>query len=745
MRLLIKYVMAVFLSAITLVLGSPVGTSSGGSLVGHIYDQETGEDIGWTTVLLEEINRSVSAHSDGEYHFFDIPVGKYTLKAFRIGYHDYKSTVEVVENQQIQKDIQLSQKVLFTEEVTVESQRYKKTSDLQQPDIEVSGKKLRENIGLTIAETISSEPGLSQRTMGPAPARPVLRGLSGDRFLMLEDGERPGDLSATSSDHAVAIEPISADRIVIIRGPEAMLYGSNTLGGVINVNRNYIPMMLPHRLTGNFALHSESVNAALASGAKVLFPVGNFALKMDGSRKTASNINTPIGELKNTTIDNNNGSIGVSYFPQKGNIGSAFSFYNSNYGIPPQPDSIGGHPMGVDIRMERQHIETKAEYFPGFDWLHHIELKHSYKRYQHAEFEANGQVGMRFGVLTHDLSMLFHLAEHGVFSRGVFGLWFENRDYATSGLSFTPATVEKSLSLFHYNEHKMGEFAFNFSARYDIKSVEPAVEKIIVRADYSNHIHRKIFQNFSGGLSGIFAIRRTCSLGIQLMRSYRAPGIEELFSEGPHLAAYSYEVGHANLKEETGIGSEVFFNIQRENLKFHLAVFRNQIDNYIFPMNTGRTSLRIASLYLYQYSGEDVVMQGVESSLNWHFTSSFILNYSMGYTEGKIQQNGSYLPQIPPLESNIGLVYEKKALTLGANLKTAMKQDKLGEFENPTGGYAVLDLNVQYYFKMNKFLHTITLTIQNAGDTEYRHHLNRIKEIFPEPGRNVKLLYKVYF
>ena len=744
MKLYFKYVMVV-LSAITFLFSAEPGPAGNGSLVGHIYDGETGEDIGWTTVLLEEINRGVSAHMDGEYHFFNIPAGKYTLKAFRIGYHDYKTTVEVVENQRIQKDIKLSKKVLFTEEVMVESQRYKKRSELQKPDIEVSGKKLRENIGLTIAETISSEPGLSQRTMGPAPARPVMRGLSGDRFLMLEDGERTGDLSATSSDHAVVIEPMSANSIEVIRGPEALIYGSNTLGGVINVNRNYVPTMLPHRVTGNIAFHNESVNDALAAGTKLCLPAGKFAIKIDGSVKTAQDINTPVGTLKNTNIDNNNGAIGTSYFLDNGNIGSAFSFYNSEYGIPPQPDSLGGHPNGVDIKMERQHIESKAEYFPGNNWLHYIEMKHSYKRYQHAEYEASGQLGMQFGVLTHDLSMLLHLPEHGMFANGLFGFWFEHRDYATSGLTFTPASIEKSFALFHYNEHKMDKFAFNFSARYDLKSVEPAEEKIIVRADYSNHIRERFFQGFSSAISGVYAIRKTCELGVQLMRSYRAPGIEELFSEGPHLAAYSYEVGNANLKEETGIGSELFFNIKQENLKFHLAIFRNQINNYIFPMNTGQTSLRIASLYLYQYSGEDVIMQGVESSLNWHFLPQFILNYSMGFTEGKIQQNDSYLPQIPPLESKIGLVYEKNALTLGANLRTAMKQDKLGEFENPTDGYAVLDLNAQYYFKMNKFLHTITLTIQNAGDTEYRHHLNRIKEIFPEPGRNIKLLYKVYF
>lgn len=737
--------MVVLFATITHLSADTPGNRANGSVVGFISDAETGEGIGWATILLVEINKGVSAHSDGEYHLFNIPEGKYTLKVFRIGYHDYKTTIEIKDSEKIQKDIVLSRTVLFTEEVLVESQKYKNRSELQEPDIKVTGKKLRENIGLTIAETIASEPGISQRTMGPAPARPVLRGLGGDRLLMLEDGERTGDLSATSSDHAVVIDPMSADRIEVIRGPEALIYGSNTLAGVINVQRNYIPSMLPHRVSGTASLHSESVNNALAGGFKINFPINKIAVNIDGSMKNANDLNTPVGKLINTNLFNHNESIGISYFADRFNFGSAFSNYSSEYGIPPQPDSLGGHPNGIDIELERQHIETRGEYFPINRWIRFIELKHSYKRYQHAEYEANGQVGMEFGVLTNDLSISLHLAERGVFMNGVIGAWFQHRDYATAGLSFTPNTKEKSVAIFHYNEHSFGKFAFNLSVRYDWKYVDPSEEKIIVRADYSNHIRYRNFNDFSTSVSGEYAIRKTCKLGLQFMRSYRAPGIEELFSEGPHLAAYSYEVGNSELGEEKGFGSELFFDVHRKNLNFRIAIFQNQIKNYIFPANTGRNSLRIASLYLYQYGGEDVVMQGVESSLSWHFTPNFILNYSLGYTDGRIQQNKVYLPQIPPFEGKFGVVYEKNELTLGVKIRAAAKQDKLGEFEKMTNGYIIADLNAEYYLKLNKFLHTITFTIQNIGNTEYRHHLNRIKDIFPEPGRNFKLLYKIYF
>jgi len=714
-----------------------------GSLEGTIKDAESGERIGWTTVFIEEINRSVSAHDDGSFHLYDLLPGTFTLKTFRVGYQDARFSVKITENDTTFLTIKLSSKPISTEGIIVESDKFDGVSRLKEPAVDVSGKKLRQSLGTTIAKTIETEPGIAQRTMGPAPARPVLRGLSGDRLLILEDGERTGDLSATSSDHAVVIEPISAERIEVIRGPAALLYGSNTLAGVINVSRGYVPSTLPHRISGTVSMQGETVNTGSAGGMSVVAPFSNLAARLEGSYRLADDIRSPQNTLLNTNIETINAAAGLSYFPAWGYIGTSGSFYDSDYGIPPDPE--GGHPDGVNIELERSHLETRSEIHPGIPWLYRIDLSHSYKRYKHAEFESNGQVGVRFGLVTHDATILTHFSQKGKLIHADIGLWGEVRDYASSGLNFTPASKEYSSAAFLYGEHDLGRFGFSASLRYDYKSVVPNIQKVVNRTDFNLNIRNRDFSDLSAGLTTAYNLTGQFSFGTTLMRTFRAPGIEELFSEGPHLAAYSYEVGNSELGKETGFGTELFLDFKADMGKFHLALFRNDIQGYIFPKNTGRRSLRRADLFLYQYVGEHALMHGFEATLDWQLIDPLLLIGSLSYVKGDLVDLGEPIPRIPPLKGRTGLRFDVGSLSLESAIRFASRQKRYGEFETPTNGYVVADFSLQYFFNGIGMLHTLNFSIENALDTTYRQHLNRVKEIMPEPGRNVKLLYKTYF
>ena len=716
-------------------LGSQTGT-----LAGHVIDAESEDPIGWVTVVIEELKRTQVSDAEGHFSFSSLPPGQYVLQTLHIGYREARFQVEVAASDTTHFDLEMGHQLLQVPAVVVDGERH--VAPLQEPEMVFSGRKLRQNLSRTIAETIDYEPGIAQRTMGPAPARPVLRGLGGDRLLVLEDGERTGDLSATSSDHAVAIEPMTTERIEIIRGPQTLLYGSNALGGVVNVVRGAVPAERPVSLGGSMFWQGESVSGGLVGGLALTKPLGPLALRLDGSLREAGDMGTPRGTLANTDIRTANTAIGLSLVRPWGYVGLAGSLYESDYGIPPDP--LGGHPSGVSIDLARQHVETRGELLNGPDWVKRIELHHTYARYQHGEFEASGALGLEFGVVTHNSGVLFRLNPMGPFENGAFGLWYEYRDYVAAGLNFTPPAEEYAGALFTYQEWTSGPWAVNAALRVDGRRIDPRQAR---DSRTVGRIQQRDFSGFSGGLSTHYRASKGLTVGTTVMRTFRAPGIEELFSEGPHLAAYAYEVGNGGLDSERGLGLETFAEYHHERGRFHLALFRNAIEGYIYPKNSGQPSLRRADLLLYQMVGEQVLMDGAEAALDWHIARRLKAAATISYVRGRLTaRQNEPLPRVPPLQGRISLDYEPiEALRSTIALRLAADQNRTGPFESSTKGYGVLDLSGQYYRHWSGHLHTFVLTLENVSNAVYRKHLNRVKDILPEPGRNVRLLHKVYF
>ncbi len=720
----------------------------GRELIGNIVDLNTGEPLGWTQVLIVELNRSATVRDDGEFRFSNLPAGVYTVKTLRVGYRDRKIAITVADRDTTRVTLKLASSPIEVDEIIVEGQRRDLLSELTKADVEVSGRKLRQNLGRTIAETIDDEPGISQRTMGPAPARPVLRGLSGDRLMVIEDGERTGDLSATSSDHAVVIEPLTAERIEVIRGPEALLYGSNTIGGVINVERGYVPTSVVQHAHGSVSAQGESVNQGYSGGAFLRAPMGPLSLRVDGSYRNAQDISTPQGTLENTQINTLNGSVGISLIRSWGYIGSAASLYDSDYGIPPDP--VAGHPGGVRIDLNRRHLESKAELLPRSRWLRRIELRHSFTRYQHSEIEFSERLGREitgtgFDVQTHHFSTTARFKQSGVLRNGAIGLWGEFRDHNTSsGRNLTPRSREYSGAAFIYQEAAWNKFALNGAFRFDAKDINP--NQHVGDTTDAGVIRSRSFQGFSGSLSGLYNIGSGFSLGATAMRSFRAPGIEELFSEGPHLAVYTYEIGNADLDKEQGIGLEAFLENRDSRGSLRLAVFRNHINNYIFPENTGQRSRRIYSLFEYRVSGEkDALLSGIEAAFDRQLLGKWFASGTISYVKAEFTNTNEALPRIPPLGGKFNLRYQSGQLSLGGGITAADAQTRLAQFETATDGYTVVNLFGQYNFNSMGLFSTVSLSVDNLFDTEYRKHLNWVKHILPEPGRNIKLLYKVFF
>ena len=710
------------------------------SISGEVIDAEAETPLVDVDVSLlhdaEEISLFRTGRT-GEFRFDEIVPGTYTLRFERAGYEALDQEIGV-ETDPITMTVRLKRSPVQLGEIVVtaddeEHAHFEKTTDLS-----LSAQELDQQMGATIAETLSGEVGVAQRTMGRATARPVIRGMGGDRLLILEDGGRTGDKSASSADHAVAIDPTTATNIEITRGPAALIYGSSTLGGVVNVKRETIPQTLPHRPTMNLTFQGESVNSGLTGTTGFTIPIGDLAWRLELNRRHTDDTHTPIGILENTSLSHTNFATGMSLVKDWGHIGISGGSYRSDYGVPGSPE---GHIQGVTIDLDRQRYEGDFEYGFQQSFFEKLKLHSTYTRYQHQEIESNSRLGVEFGVVTTNVSALAYMR-----GDAVAGVWGEYRDHATGGFYWTPHTREMSLAGFYLKQKRLNNnLTLQGAIRYDVRRVEPFKEGIVTRA---GPVEQRDFGGVSSAVSGIYHWDDHLETGATLMKTFRTPGIEELFSDGPHLAVYSYEIGNAELGSEDGFGTEAFLRYAAKRLNINLTVFRNQIYSYLIQANTGEKEWGSGAagwLWIYQYQGRNAILEGAEFSVDTEILPRFQVEASMSYVKGTLTDSESPLERIPPINGKVALRYVTEPLNLHLTARFSDGQYRLGEFEEATGGYIVYDAGFQFSFPWWQLQHQAVVTVENIFDTEYRQHLSRIKSVMPEPGRNVKLLYRLIF
>lgn len=723
-----------------------------GTLIGTITDRETSEPISFAYLYLEEANRTITAHSDGTFAFTNIPAGDYTLRATRIGYRTASQSVEITAGDTTEVEISLRPTVFSSGAIeVVGTQDNGGGANLEHASKTISGTDLRQNLGTTLSATMDESPGISSRSMGAAPARPVIRGLGGERVLILQDGERTGDVSSQSADHAVTIDPMAAEEIEIARGPAALIYGSNAIGGVVNVVRNQISRSMPDHIHGIATLQGETVNTGGNAAVEAGIPLGSFAVQADLNFRTTGSMKTPAGTLENSDLTSTNNALGISYIRPWGYLGGASSIYLNNYGIPPDPE--GGHASGVDIEMEKYQLEGASEIYLPNSSFRSITANISYKHYFHKEIESGGIIGTEFGLLTTNASVKAHHPELAIFSKGTMGIWAETKDYAVSGAN-TPDSDAHSFSAFIVEEADWGDLHMEAGLRYDYNRAVPAEDD---PDSQIGHIRTRSFQALASSLSAVYHMGSGYYIGSTFMHSFRPPSQEELYSEGPHLASYSYEIGNPDLDPERGLGKELFMRYRGGNISAEVTGYHNTFANYIYPRNTGRQNARFPSLNDYQFEGAASRIYGAEASAEIEFFSGIVFNGMFSYTHGErdltpqeqeLDPEASEvqpLPMIPPLKATVGLKYAKGGFQLGGKVRIAAKQTRTGDFETPTDGYNTWNVFGQYRFQTGKMLHTIALNAENIFNTTYRDHLSRIKDLMPGPGRNISLLYRTYF
>ena len=624
-------------------------------------------------------------------------------------------------------------------------------------NIYITGGQYHSNLKSSLALTLEEETGLSIRSMGQGTTQPVLRGYSGDRFLLTEDGITAGDLSNTSIDHTVSMDMAAYNKVRVIRGPEALLYGSNTIGGVINVSRQIDSETRFKKTSLQGIFGTESSSSSLFGNVVCYLPLNyNHQLRFSLlSRNTGDQI-SPIGPLTNTALSNIEATGSYSYFGKDYRSTFSYGQLAMNYGIPGSPE---GHISGVDIDMNKNTQKFNVHKDISFMGFQTLDIDQRFISYGHTESEK----GSSDPSVILD-QQIFSLQNTLKGPKLHVGSLFQYRNFQAGGFYWTPDTKELKIAVFGLVEREIYNFTLQISSRAEYLSVIPDVQHILSNIDTSQVLQRD-FPIFSAGI-GVFRNWKNWEFSFGTMLTGRAPGIEDLYSDGPHLGTYAYEIGQPTLDLEKTIGLEASLEHHTDKSEIRLTGYQNFSPNYHISSKMGECEEEFVDgeghpcagadfiewgsgssgwLYKYQMQGLRVSVYGLESELKYKLTNSINLYGSISSVRGKNLSDNTHLAYMPPDKFLFSTELDLNPITAALTLKKVSSQERLSEFETRTDGYFLTDISGTYIIHSSNIIHKIIFRIDNIFDQEYYNHLSRIKSIMPEKGRSIGIQYRLVF
>ena len=609
---------------------------------------------------------------------------------------------------------------------------------ISQPVTVIRDEELKERQSSTIGETLENIPGVTTNRFSPLASRPVIRGLAGSRVQVLENGLGALDVSTLSVDHAVSIDPLRAEQIEIFRGPATLLYGSEASGGLVNVVTNrileYVPESFEAGAYYSFNSNSaEKVYALQARGGQ-----GKLSFSLDGLKRSANDYDARgVGRVINSFYDVKNFNLGTSLVDDWGFLGFAYSRFASIHGVPFNPDEPDELPF-IDAKQDR--FDVAGQFNGPFGAIEAISFQGAYNDYGHTEFEGVGEPGTVFKNEQYEGRVEAQHAPLGAFM-GVIGAQFGHRNVSAVGdEAFLPRTSTGTVALFVLEEADLAEaLHFEIGGRYERQKSDPANAAAVSNSVYS----------LSSGLKR--ELGEALALGLNISRSQRAPAAEELFSNGPHVATGTFEIGQAGLKVETANSIDLSLGQEEGALQWKVNLFANYIEDFIFlqgldenkdgmvdKVDDKRMMTPDAEFLLVQYQQADAIFYGLEAaaSFNLHATDHSRLDFNLfgDYVRAK-RKNGPNLPRISPARIGAGLDYRQGRFMAGLDLTRALAQNDTGPLETPTGGYTQLNLHADYALLEGERNLKVFVKARNLLDKAGQLHTSFIKTRAPIMGR----------
>lgn len=646
-------------------------------------------------------------------------------------------------------DIRLRESALQQQEVLLTASPAGSNRSYRATDA-VSLNQLQERAADNFGAALAMQPGVSVRSFGAAASRPVIRGFDGQRVLVLENGERMGDLAETAPDHATAMDPDVAERIEIIRGPASFLYGSGAMGGVVNVLNGDVPANWQPGLSGRLSATGTSVNEGGSGFGRITYGGTQTAVSGRLNYRDAGDVHTPDGPLSGTQNRNLNAALGLGFQNDGFRGGLSASFLEQDYGLPEAPDE----PLeDIEIRLDRQHMGGFGR-FESAGLFDQAQLRFNLSRYKHQEIEILREeaaappeeaLGIEFRTTTLSGSLLMIREDRRDGRRsGALGSSMMVRSLGLGGEEgLTPDGRNLNTAVFGYLEQPVtAALSVQTGLRLDYNRMETYANQ---RFDQPDNPNRNDF-----ALSGSAGLNYRPGLhlesGLQLARSFRTPTIEELFTDAAHLGAGAYEIGDSGLDNEIGYGLDAFTRYGRGMIDAEISAFYYLIQNFIVYQPSGEIH-EPSGLPVSVVEGDNARYYGFEADVMLRPLRSLSASAGMDMVRAERLDGGGNLPFIPPLKLRNSLRYEQRSWHAGLELLHAFEQSRTAPNEKATDAYTLVNLSAGLRLDAGG-RHLLDARIDNLFNERYRDHLSRVENRAvrnPMPGRGITLRYQYLF
>ncbi len=740
------------------------------TISGKVLDHDTRTTLVGATVYIVQLNRAAIADEYGNYHFHHICQGTYTLKVTYIGYETETFVLKL--GSSTVRDLQLHTDATTLRTVEITGNSIKEEAQSSQI---LMGRALEETRGLSLAESLKGIAGVTTIQTGPSISKPVIHGMHSSRILLLNNGIRQ-EGQQWGSEHAPEIDPFIATRMKVIKGAAGVRYGADAIGGVVIIE----PKLLPDSagVGGEVNLLGSTNNRQLAASATLEGKLSSFPLswRVQGTLKNAGNARTPDYYLENTGFEERNFSGALGYKTERFGGELFYSQFNTKLGIL-KGAHIGnltdllfaierGKPENADLvdftytinrpYQDVQHQLLKAKAYLLTGDAGKLEFVYGLQRNLRQEYDVHQsslKPALELNLVTHTTETIWEHTPIGNFSGSVgVSTIYQNNTYQYN--DFLPYFTGVTAGAFAIEKWRKNKLQLEAGLRYDYKYLQ--VKRLINNRELNKPEFN--FNNVSGTIGALYDVGYHLTFGLSTTSAWRAPGTNELFSDGVHHSAASYERGNPNLRSEQAYNFEAsvdYYGNARLNGK--LSFYNNFVNNYIYLAPLPEPVLTIRGAFpAFQYKQANSIFRGVDLSLTYNLLPNLTLDSKTSIVRARNTSTDDHLINIPADRFDNSLRYEfyNDALGLFKNTyisiggiyvarqsRVPTKTDE--DFAPAPDAYFLLHTEAGTKVLIGKQPIEFGITGNNLLNTTYRDYLNRFRYFSHETGRLIMFRVKV--